>query len=307
MSENEKSMSLINFDGLSQVACSLIDKISSAVGWIATHDTPNRIAVKQYIESIQNSDLDPLIKAAKISRAKRDIKEYCNQAKIISDAIPQLDATADPNKIDEDWLASFMDKARLVNSESLQAIWSRILAQECNESQSIPKHLLDILSYISPIHAHKFNLLCQFGVQFFSGNEKAPLTPIVFSFDPSGDDIYSRSGLFYYDLQNLDSLGLLKYSSTSHVMEFSKKPEQPYVIIGNHRYSIHRGDTGKSLNIGCVILTTDGSALSTIIERELSEEFCQTCIQHWKAQGFELIEVCEDQAKSTAADTANQN
>lgn len=306
MSDNEKSMSLINFDGLGQVACSLIDKISSAVGWIATHDTPNRIAVKQYIADIQNSDLDPLVKAAKISRAKRDIKEYCNQSKIISDALPQLKATAVPNKIDDDWLASFMDKARLVNSESLQAIWSRILAQECNESQSIPKHLLDILSYISPAQAYKFNLLCQFSVQFISGELKSHITPIIFSFNSSATDIYSRSGLLYFDLQDLESIGLVQYSSSHHVMEFAKV-SNPNIVIGEKCYSIHHRDSCHSLDLGRVILTTVGNALSTIIECEPSDEFRQSCIQYWRNQGIEFTEVCADQAESTAADTANQN
>lgn len=128
MSESGNSYSLINTDALGNLGCLLIEKISQAVGWIATHNTPNRIAIQNYIEDIQNSDLDPLIKAVKISHAKRDIKDYCNQSKIVFDAISQLNSTADPSKIDDDWLALFIDKARLVNSESLQIIWSRVLA-----------------------------------------------------------------------------------------------------------------------------------------------------------------------------------
>lgn len=307
MSDSEKSVSLINFDGLSQIGCALLDKISSAVGWVATHDTPNRIAVKQYIEDIQNSNLDPLLKAAKISRAKRDIKEYCNQAKIISDAIPQINDTSDPSKIDDDWLASFMDKTRLVNSEALQTIWSRILAQECNESRSIPKHLLDILSYISPAQAYKFNLLCQFSVQFISGKLKSHITPIIFSFNSSATDIYSRSGLLYFDLQDLESIGLVKYSSSHHIMEFAKLSAHPDVIIGNQQYSIASGDNCSSLDLGSVILTTVGNALSTIIEREPSDEFCHTCIEYWRKEGIVLKEVCADPTEVIKSDKATPN
>ena len=53
---------LISFDGLADVANNLINKLSSAVGWIATHNTPNRIAIETYIGDIQNSSLTPLLK-----------------------------------------------------------------------------------------------------------------------------------------------------------------------------------------------------------------------------------------------------
>lgn len=306
MSDNEN---IINFDGFSQVGCTLIEKISSAVGWVATHDTPKRIAVKQYIEDIQNSDLDPLLKAAKITRAKRDIKEYCNQAKIISDAVPQLNISADPSKMDDDWLASFMDKARLVNSESLRAIWSRILAQECNANHSIPKHLLDILSYISPTQAHKFNLLCQFSVRFIYGSSLSHVTPIITSaaFNASQSDIYSLAGLSYFDLQDLESIGLIQYSSSQHVMEFMKLPTQPDVFVGKKRFSFEQIPPSQRLNLGTTILTTVGNALSTIIDCNPSDEFCKTCIELWTSQGFVLTSVCADQAESPTADTAIQN
>lgn len=44
--------SLMNFDGLSDVANNLIDKVSAAVGWFVTRETPSRIAVNTYIKGI---------------------------------------------------------------------------------------------------------------------------------------------------------------------------------------------------------------------------------------------------------------
>lgn len=309
MSDSEKSVSLINFDGLSQIGCALLDKISSAVGWVATHDTPNRIAVKQYIEDIQNSDLDPILKAAKISRAKRDIKEYCNQAKIISDAIPQLDSTSDPSKLDDDWLFMFMDKARLVNSESLQAIWSRILAQECNESNSIPKRLLHILSVISPRQANAFKIVCQFLVRIFlKDKSNTLLIPIISSFHPDKTDIYSRSGLSYYDLQELDSLGLLQFLSTHHYLEFGHSCSAYRIIIENKIYRILNPNHSSKLDLGIVLLTFDGIALCSIIEHTSPSGLLEECKRLWKEQNnISILEVCEDQAETATADTATPN
>lgn len=56
---------------LGGVITALLDKLSHAVGWYANHDTPNRVAINTYIAEIQNSNIDPLIKAARISNAKR--------------------------------------------------------------------------------------------------------------------------------------------------------------------------------------------------------------------------------------------
>lgn len=284
MSEAGNSYSLINTDAIGKVGCLLIEKISQAVGWVATHDTPNRIAAKQYIEDIQNSNLDPLLKAAKISRAKRDIKEYCNQSKIISDAIPQISSTSDPSKLDDDWLFMFMDKARLVNSESLQAIWSRILAQECNKSGSIPKRLLNILSFISPEQAKAFHILCQFSVCFPLENGKESIVPIITSIKSDESDIYSQAGLTFFDIQELDSLGLLQYSLTHHTIRFAHLSSNPIIFIGNKRYGFSNPYNNPKLNIGCVLLTTDGAALCSIIDRMPPEGFADECLHYWRFQ-----------------------
>lgn len=62
--------SLISFDGFSDVANNLINKISSVVWWVATRESCSKIAVDTYIKDIQNSDFDPLTKAALISKEK---------------------------------------------------------------------------------------------------------------------------------------------------------------------------------------------------------------------------------------------
>lgn len=64
--------SLVSFEGAADVLNNLINKISDAVGWGGTHSTPQREAVSTYIQEIQNSNYDPLTKAALISNAKKN-------------------------------------------------------------------------------------------------------------------------------------------------------------------------------------------------------------------------------------------
>lgn len=125
--------SLIDFDAIGDVVINLTNRLSEGVGWIANRETPQKAAIHTYIEEIQKSDHPPLIKAALISNAKKTIKEYCNQNNIVQIAVQSLEEKAKPEMIEEDWLAQFMDKARLVSSEGFQLIWGKILAGECNE------------------------------------------------------------------------------------------------------------------------------------------------------------------------------
>jgi len=78
--QNKDMRGLINISAdlgkTADVANNLPDKVAAAVGWFATRETPKRIALKGYIREIQNSDLPPLEKAAKIHNAKADIKAY---------------------------------------------------------------------------------------------------------------------------------------------------------------------------------------------------------------------------------------
>ena len=124
--------SLINIDGngLKDVLIDLNDKLATAVGWIANKETPEKIAINTYIKEIQEKNYDPVTKAALISNAKKIIKGYYNQSNIVEIARSSLQNNADPQKLEDDWLARFMDKAQLVSSEEFQWIWGKILARE---------------------------------------------------------------------------------------------------------------------------------------------------------------------------------
>lgn len=306
MSEAGNSYSLINADAIGKVGCLLIEKISQAVGWVATHDTPDRISVKQYIEEIQDSDLDPLLKAAKISRAKRDIKEYCNQAKIISDAIPQLNDTADPNQMDDDWLAKFMDQIRFVSSDELRAIWSRVLSQECNEPDSIPLKLIEILSYISVEQAKAFRQLCQFCVFVCQTDplcicHSSPLVP--YSMYKS---YFKRHKLTYEKLRDLASIGLV--SMTERHLRFNmNNPSLKYqIVIDSHKFLIE-ATPKRWLPIGNILFTSSGQSLFHLIDIHPPESFVNLCLDYWSKKDVLLAEISESPETKEAESTVNQN
>ena len=73
--------SLVSFDGAADVINNLVNKLSNALGWVATHSAPQREAVSTYIQEIQNSNHDLL--AALISNAKKLSENTQTKAKLL--------------------------------------------------------------------------------------------------------------------------------------------------------------------------------------------------------------------------------
>lgn len=275
---------LINIDlaPLCGVANNLIDKLSSGIGWVVTHDTPDRLAQKTYIEEIQNSDFSPLVKAAMISEVNKTIKEYVNQVNIVKVAIDNMNSDARPNDVEDDWLWQFMDRARLVSDEQFQVIWGHILKEECNAPNSIPKTLLHILSQMDRIDAESFSVLCSLSV-YVSENGVKEFTPIVVA--SHLNDYYAKIGINYEILSNLQSLGLIEmsvgFSDNVYEISVNKKPiniryfDEVYIFPEYINY----------FKCGNVIYTKAGNALCRALNAEKKEGFFQEqCVPIWKKQ-----------------------
>ena len=198
--------SLINFDGLGEAVKTLINRLADGIGWIVTRETPQKTAVNTYIEEIQKSDLDPIVKAALISKAKKNIREYCNQNDIVNIALEMIDDTAKPENVHEDWLNQFMDKARYVSDDEFQLIWAKVLAEECNEPGSIPKKLLHILEQIEKQEAEVFSKICT--VSICVEDSECKYTPFIMG--PALQEYYEELGITFESMVELQALGLIE-------------------------------------------------------------------------------------------------
>lgn len=272
----------ISFDGLAEVANNVLNKLSDAVGWMVNHDTTKRIATSTYIQEIQNSDYDPLMKAALISSAKKSIKEYCNQANIVGIALQSVKATAKPNEVDDDWLAQFMDKTRLVSDKEFQILWGNILAEECNTPGSIPKSLLHIMEQMDKEQATQFMDLATISVYTEEGNERY-FTPVIWrEILAEYEDKYR---ITVDSLINLQSIGLIETQLGAISSGFTITSEVTPVTIHyfDREYSLPN-DTSKFAT-GCVVYTKAGNALCRAVKPQKVEDFFETyCISRWEAQ-----------------------
>ncbi|MCD8188725.1 MAG: DUF2806 domain-containing protein [Clostridiales bacterium] len=265
--------SLISLDGLSDVANNLIDKLASAAGWLVNRKTPKKIALDTYIKDIQESDLQPLEKAALISNSKKTIKTYCNQSNIVNIAIQNLEIAANPEKLDDDWIALFMDKAGLVSSEEFQLIWGKVLAYECNNPDSIPKVLLNILSVMDKKDAEAFTALSNLSVQV--DDEFAPVI------NHYKLDEYKKWGITLDYLVDLKSLGLIEMDSgitNGYSLVSNEFPAK--VTYFDLEYQMQYTDT---VSVGVVLFTKSGMALRRMIQAKKIDGFWEKyCLPQFK-------------------------
>lgn len=272
---------LISFDGAADVINNLINKVSDAVGWVATHSTPQRESINTYIQEIQNSNYDPLTKAALISNAKKIIREYTNQSEIIKNAVNALKPSAHPQFVDETWLSVFFDKARFISDADFQLIWGNILAEECNVPNSIPKGLLHILEQMDKEDASKFSKICSVSVRFDNGKDFSN-TPIILRGDKS--TFYDDIGLTLDTLLDLKAIGLIEYEPSSSA--FSESPYSisaagPEICYFDETFHLSNGKT--TFDTGCVVYTRSGEALCKAITVEKIDGFFQKyCIPLWQ-------------------------
>lgn len=272
--------SLISFDGAADVLNNLINRIADATGWIATRSTPTREAVNTYIKEIQESDYDPLTKAALISNAKKTIKEYVNQCAVVQNAVQNILPSAKVEEVDNDWLAQFMDKARLVSNGEIQMIWGRILAEECNHPNSIPKGLLHVLEQMDTKTATDFTNMCSVAVELVNENGPVFCPIVVFG---EHKNFYDDLGLNYDALIDLAATGLIEHECISPTgVYIQDKLVQPAVIkYHDQEYALPVGVT--EVRTGCVVFTRIGEALCRAILTDKHENFLEEiCIPLWE-------------------------
>ena len=248
-------------ESIKDIVVKLMDQLGAGASWIVNHDTPRRVAVKSYIEDIQNSpSLDPQTKAVLIYNAKRDIKRAVNTLSICEKAAGKISPDAKIYQLDPDWASLFEEKASIISTEEMQEIWSMILSQECNQPGSIPKILLQTLEGIGRSEADDFTRLASFCLDL-----DGELRPLIVN--SKINDYYSNHGLGLGTLHKLETLGLINYDPTVFGgIAYKIKDDSTIKYFGQ---SIHAAEVkkneSKQLSFGNVSLSFVGEVLINIV------------------------------------------
>lgn len=250
----------------------LLDKVSNAIGWsvIPKNTAKYRREAEEYlIEKIKSDEsIPPLLKAAYMSNARKIIKKYSNQCDVFNGAMNYLateDSLKNIEKVDNDWLDFFFNKVEDIGREDMKVIWSKLLAGEIINPNSVSKQLLHILSVIDYADAQSFMKLMKFIIDV--GEEV-----YVTIFNSTCPEIYEKNGVLDGDIIRLENIGLLQYNITGYGAKLDEGEKVAY--FGE---DIGLGDV-KTINVGNVMLTKAGSELMAIIIKDSRDIEFEKCL-----------------------------
>ncbi len=278
--------SLINIDGLSDVAIKLLDMIGKSVGWIVM-PRGKRADFKEGLEVYKKAIMDDcnlsgIEKGAKISSASMELRKYINQGKIVSIATENLESTAAPEKIGVDWLNTFFTYAENISNEEMQHIWGKLLASKANGNNGITKKTLQIFYLIEAEDISTFCKICSLTFD----NVNHPLSCYPFIYIKKYAAYYNDLGIKRYHLASLDNLGLIEFDIHSG---FVLPKEIPQLQFGS---TIIQLSSTKRINNGNIRFTTVGRALYELTNVEKSKNFLDYYLKIWKDEV--LVKNCVD-------------
>lgn len=278
-------MSGIDLDSIGKIAepvNTLILKISDAIGVLYE---PKRIIKKAEAESkaekiraISDIEISDIKSRARSRVLFEETKNQENIESIIEKAIPQIQSNADFDKIDNDWIVNFFNKAKRFSNEDMKILWSKILAGQVNNTSNFSSKTLSIVSELSAWDALAFEALGKFCFSIGS--------PTIVIFDLE-NEIYSKNGIGLVGLMQLDSLGLIRYESGLTVFTKQYFPKTFSIRYYDKLINLEmEKENNNQLEVGRVLLTQAGQELIPLVEGKPDIDILKYSIGKWQEKGI---------------------
>ena len=272
-------MGMSDLAGLSKPANTLIKCISNAVGKVYE---PRHIRQKAQAEAdakliatradIEATDLQ---KRAFDRWTAEEAKKQENIENVMDQAIPLIEDTAQPEKVDDDWFANYFDKVKTVSNEDVQKHWADLLAKEVNQPGSFSKRTVNTLHTLDRKDAILFENICRY-VWIVDGD----FIPLIFQ---ENDDIYKQNDIKFNSLQHMESIGLI-YLKTTGV--FSKLWLRGLLLtvqyFGRPLHLDFRGYETLELDLGKVSFTQVGQELFTLTNPSGIDDLYDYVLARWR-------------------------
>lgn len=268
--------SLMNLGDLGKPIDTLIKKISKGTGILYE---PRRIknvaqaeAEAAKIKAESEIEITDLHRRAAQRRLEEDARQQKIMEDIISEAEPHLNQDANPDAMEDDWVANFFDKCRIISDSEMQSLWGRVLAGEANTSGTYSKRTVNLLAGFDKSDADLFTKLCGFCWDI------GYLMPLVFDVQ---SDIYNRHEIYFRDLTHLDSIGLIQLGDLG--FRQTNLPKRFVWYYYNIPLILEMPkDTDNQLELGTVMLTNVGQELAPICGSKPVEGFYEYVKEQWK-------------------------
>ena len=254
----------------------LVKKIADGVG--ALYE-PRRIknvakaeAEAEKIKAASDIEITDLHIRAEQRRIKEEARHQKNMEDITAKAGPHLNEDANPDAMDDDWVANLFDKCRIVSDDEMQSLWARVLAGEANTPGTYSKRTVNLLSDLDKSDADLFTQLCGFGWMI------GDFVPLVFYVQA---DIYNRNGINFDTLNHLESIGLIRFTGIGEVAR--EVPKRFTVSYYDQSLPLEKPEDHTLLfKMGQVLLTKMGQELAPICGSTPVEGFYEYVKEQWK-------------------------
>ena len=279
----------------SKTACTLIQKISDATGWIFAPYQIKRTALAKADAARILAEADRQIKAkdavsrveteekindihyrASIRHAAEEVKKQANMESVLAQAIPQITDGARPEAVDDDWIVNFFDKCRIVSSAEMQALWAKVLAGEANSPGTYSKRTVNFLQTLEVPDAELFCTLCR-----FIRNVGGRTIPLIFD-TKATDTIYTKHGINLERLAHLADIGLINLNSATgySITTTDKFLNADYM---GQKYQISQGMAATNeVSVGHAMLSQVGRQLASVVPVAAVEGFRDYVIGKWE-------------------------
>ena len=268
---------LANVGDLAKPFDTLVKKIAKGVG---TLYEPRRIknvakaeAEAEKIKAASDIKITDLHRRAEQRRIEEDARQQKNMEDITAKAAPHLNEDANPDAMDDDWVANLFDKCRIVSDDEMQSLWARVLATEANAPGTLSKRTVNLLSDFDKDDAELFTNLC--GFNWMIGD----VVPLVFD---SKTDIYNRHGIDFSTLSHLEVIGLIQFDGLAGFRLFELPKRVATYYYGKPLLLEMPEDTNNELNIGQTVFTKIGQELAPICGSTPVDGFYEYVKEQWK-------------------------
>jgi hypothetical protein len=280
----EDDKSLISLSGLSKVGELLIERISTGIGGLARPWQTKRLARAEAeaakIQLLAEIERDELKRRALTRFVAEEMNKQSNMESITSKALPDLSPDAKPQGMENDWIAHFFDRCKLISDEQMQSLWARVLAGEANNPGTYSKRTVNFLATLDKSDAEQFTRLQSF-CWVLDGEPVALINDF-------NDPMYLEYGVSFGVLTHLDSIGLIVFDSLAGFVRKTKEPITFKASYFEHVHLIQVPSQECNLEVGHVLMTQVGRQLASVCESRPVEEFYERTTKNWCATGLIL-------------------
>lgn len=275
--------SLIDIGTVSKPVTKLIEAVKSAVGVIYEPTHIRRVARAKADAALIKAHGDAKVGAferrvqARITAT--EVRRQRNIEAIVEGAVKALPAAVSQEPIDPDWVATFFNQSQDIGNETMQSLWSRILAGEVASPGAFSVRTLNALRTLQQEDAELFANACNYAV--LNGE-----TPVLVT--DGSHRYFKRRDLSNYDLLHLQALGLIQEG----LIWIVKRDKAVSFTYGSQKYEIRNPKKDKEWgDVAIETFTQIGVELFPLSNATAAPDYIRALKTLLKKDGLILVEV----------------